>query len=239
MADTFDAITSTRAYRNPRTHKQALDVLQREGGTQLDPDAVAAFVAYYSARRSIGWTTAIAAASQRVVSGLGGVQSGLAVGVAPLTQTACGVGAIALIGACVGGATSPAPTQSTAAAEPPAVERQVVSHAGDATTPAPAPQGKADGRVGEGMEPVERRGDRGSPAPVTDRGAPRAFSAPLTSPAPDRDSSGGELPGGVDPPQVPALPTLPNLPDVREDPTSVLEPVTDLPQPQVPSVGVP
>jgi putative nucleotidyltransferase with HDIG domain len=64
VADTFDAITSTRPYRNPRTHKQALDVLRGEAGTQLDAAAVAAFASYYTARRSVGWATVIVAAPQ-------------------------------------------------------------------------------------------------------------------------------------------------------------------------------
>src|SRR5215212_1459143 len=51
VADTFDAITSTRPYRDPRTHKQALDVLRGEAGTPLDADALAAFATYYAARR--------------------------------------------------------------------------------------------------------------------------------------------------------------------------------------------
>src|SRR5918998_2054589 len=103
VADTFDAITSTRAYRRPRTHKQALEVLQREGGAQLDPAAVAAFVSYYAARRSVGFASALAAAPQRLLTGIGGVSSGIGASVAPIAQTACGVGGAALIGACLGG----------------------------------------------------------------------------------------------------------------------------------------
>ena len=77
VADTFDAITSTRPYRDPRTHKQALDVLQGEAATQLDARAVAAFASYYTARRSVGWATVIVAAPQRLLSGLGGLSIGL------------------------------------------------------------------------------------------------------------------------------------------------------------------
>ena len=75
VADTFDAITSTRAYRKPRTHSQALQILQREAGIQLDAAAVAAFVSYYAARRSVGLASMLAAAPQRLLSGLGGAQS--------------------------------------------------------------------------------------------------------------------------------------------------------------------
>jgi putative nucleotidyltransferase with HDIG domain len=48
VADTFDAVTSTRPYRPAREHREALDLLDAEAGTQLDPDVVKAFHRYYS-----------------------------------------------------------------------------------------------------------------------------------------------------------------------------------------------
>ena len=114
VADTFDAITSTRAYRKPRSHSRALEIMQREAGTQLDAAAVAAFASYYSARRSVGLASVLAAAPQRLLSGLGGAQSGVAASVAPIAQTACGVGGVALIGACLSGAIAPQPTADPA-----------------------------------------------------------------------------------------------------------------------------
>lgn len=50
VADTFDAMTSSRSYRGACRHKTALDVLAREAGTQLDAVAVTAFLSYYSGR---------------------------------------------------------------------------------------------------------------------------------------------------------------------------------------------
>ncbi|MGI8726214.1 MAG: HD-GYP domain-containing protein, partial [Solirubrobacterales bacterium] len=47
VADTFDALTSTRAYRPARSHAEALAILHAEAGTQLDLDAVHAFDRYY------------------------------------------------------------------------------------------------------------------------------------------------------------------------------------------------
>jgi putative nucleotidyltransferase with HDIG domain len=49
VADTFDAVTSPRAYHPAKTHWEALQLLSAEAGTQLDPDAVQAFRAYYFA----------------------------------------------------------------------------------------------------------------------------------------------------------------------------------------------
>ncbi len=46
VADTFDALTSTRVYRPALTEEVARAELARVAGTQLDPEAVAAFFAY-------------------------------------------------------------------------------------------------------------------------------------------------------------------------------------------------
>lgn len=51
VADTFDAITSTRPYRPARTDQQALDILEQEAGPRLDPIGVTAFLAYYAERQ--------------------------------------------------------------------------------------------------------------------------------------------------------------------------------------------
>ncbi len=56
VADTFDAMTSNRAYRSACAHKRALDVLHQEAGTALDARAVEAFAAYYSGRRGVYWS---------------------------------------------------------------------------------------------------------------------------------------------------------------------------------------
>ena len=54
VADTFDALTSRRAYRPAQKHKLALGILQKEAGHQLDADAVKAFLRYYTGFRSVG-----------------------------------------------------------------------------------------------------------------------------------------------------------------------------------------
>lgn len=47
VADTFDAITTRRPYRESRSPEEAVGELRRVAGTQLDPEAVAAFVAAF------------------------------------------------------------------------------------------------------------------------------------------------------------------------------------------------
>ena len=48
VADTFDAITSTRPYRPARTHEAAIEILEEESGNRLDPGGVSALEAYYA-----------------------------------------------------------------------------------------------------------------------------------------------------------------------------------------------
>jgi hypothetical protein len=74
VADTFDAITSARAYRPARPHAAALDILKREEGTQLDPAVVRAFCGFYAGRRPLlaGWATLASLPGQALAS-LGGV----------------------------------------------------------------------------------------------------------------------------------------------------------------------
>ena len=56
VADTFDAITSTRAYRPAKTHDRAMEILEEECRGRLDPDGVGAFKAYHKeTRRRLLW----------------------------------------------------------------------------------------------------------------------------------------------------------------------------------------
>jgi putative nucleotidyltransferase with HDIG domain len=71
VADTFDALTSTRSYRSAASHKRALDVLREEAGTQLDAAAVAAFLRTYSGRRPAAWSAVFTVAPQRLIAWLG------------------------------------------------------------------------------------------------------------------------------------------------------------------------
>ncbi|MEM7052511.1 MAG: HD-GYP domain-containing protein [Acidobacteriota bacterium] len=44
VVDTYDAITSERPYRRPKTHREAIEELKRVAGSQLDPQVVEAFI---------------------------------------------------------------------------------------------------------------------------------------------------------------------------------------------------
>ena len=99
VADTFDAITSTRPYRPGAAHKKALDILAKEAGTQLDPDAVAAFRRYYTGGRSVAWWSILVAEPSRLLSSLVGWLQGA--GAAPLAKGVVVAGATALVGGAI------------------------------------------------------------------------------------------------------------------------------------------
>jgi HD-GYP domain-containing protein (c-di-GMP phosphodiesterase class II) len=48
VADAFDAMTTDRAYRQPRTPDQAVDELRRYSGIQFDDNVIEAFLRAYS-----------------------------------------------------------------------------------------------------------------------------------------------------------------------------------------------
>ncbi len=97
VADTFDAITSSRAYRPAGTQKKALDVLSREAGSQLDGAAVAAFLHRYSARRSLALLSFAVAIPERIFAGLQAASSSLGVGAAGTTSILPALGAAGLL----------------------------------------------------------------------------------------------------------------------------------------------
>jgi HD-GYP domain-containing protein (c-di-GMP phosphodiesterase class II) len=114
VADTFDALTSARAYRGAAQHKSAIDVLRKESSSHLDPAAVQAFLQYYADHRlTLGWAT-LSAAVRRVISWLNGD---------PATAAPISSGKLAstvLVTAAIGGAAAVTPIASVAGPSLPA-----------------------------------------------------------------------------------------------------------------------
>jgi putative nucleotidyltransferase with HDIG domain len=98
VADTFDAITSERPYRGAKTHKQAMEILRREAGHQLDPEAVHAFCSLYFDRRSLGLWIGITNGLERLASWLaaGSVGSTARAAAIAASTAAVGAGSVAL-----------------------------------------------------------------------------------------------------------------------------------------------
>ena len=95
VADTFDAITSTRPYRRANTHKRAIDILTKEAGTQLELAAVRAFRSCYCGRRPLVLWSGLSNLPDQLSSLLGGaVNSVTAVPITNAIATAATVAAI-------------------------------------------------------------------------------------------------------------------------------------------------
>ena len=136
VADTFDAMTSNRAYRRAASHKRALDVLRQEAGKQLDADAVAAFLGYYRGRRTVAWSAFATAAPQRLFAWLGGVTPGVSAGVASAAAVAIGVATPQPPVATSASATArQASTRADMAARPPVRARPALGDSPSASEP--------------------------------------------------------------------------------------------------------
>jgi putative nucleotidyltransferase with HDIG domain len=94
VADTFDVITSTRPYRPPRSHKEAIDILSNESGTQLDGTVVAAFLACYAARRPVARSAFASAVAERFASAIRASSTSLTAGSVAQTLPALGVAGV-------------------------------------------------------------------------------------------------------------------------------------------------
>jgi HD-GYP domain-containing protein (c-di-GMP phosphodiesterase class II) len=101
VADSFDAITSTRPYRSARTHKQAIGILKEEAGIKLDREAVRAFCSHYAGRRPLALWSSVAGLPGRVVSWLGESVAGVA-SAAKVVAVAAVVGGAAVTSATLG-----------------------------------------------------------------------------------------------------------------------------------------
>ena len=121
VADTFDAITSARAYRPAARHQTAIDILRAEAGSQLDPEAVRAFIAYYDGTRPTAAWALVTAGARHVLSWLSG--DAAAAATISAGKVAAATAATVAIGAVAAGAPIPAVHASHAHAVARAVAR--------------------------------------------------------------------------------------------------------------------
>jgi putative nucleotidyltransferase with HDIG domain len=94
VADTFDAITSSRPYRPPRSHKEAIDVLSSESGTQFDAVVVTAFLACYAARRPVVRSVFASTVCERVILAIKTSSTSLTAGSVAQALPALGVAGV-------------------------------------------------------------------------------------------------------------------------------------------------
>jgi HD-GYP domain-containing protein (c-di-GMP phosphodiesterase class II) len=230
VADTFDAITSNRAYRGAGTQKQALKVIAAGAGTQLDPAAVAAFRHRYSGRRSVAWLALVTAVCERGVIALQAASQGVgaAAGVTSLLPTLGAAGLFSLSPAL--GSHTPAALQR-ASAQPRSGPHVTVArpHGAPARHVASRPRGPA---------PTTRARPRAVAhiTPVKPTARSLAPSSSRTSPP---ASTGGPAPAGSSPP--PSAPSAPPGGPIRVPPVEVQAPPPQTPPsvPSAPPVAIP
>ncbi len=242
VADTFDAITSNRAYQSARNHQRGLELVSESAGSQLDPDAVAAFLRYYSGKRAVAWSALGLTGPPRLVNWLSGVFNGIGGLASPLAQSFAAIAAAAIAGAALGGHPAPA----TAAGDQVSRDRAPAPIVSDVRTAIDVPAGAR--RPGQSTpvrdQPVERprqdapdNGARGEPAPPDGTGG----TAPA-DPVPDRPVP--EVPDVTVPdvrPPVIKVPDLgaPELALPSADLPNVDLPTLELPRVELPGVEVP
>ncbi len=186
VADTFDAVTSSRPYRSANPHKKGLDILTAEAGSQLDPDAVRAFCSYYSGRGPFTWWTILVNGAPRLAAWLGA------------TLAPAGAGALATA-AIIGGTTLTSPGR------PPSHPNQAVAEVGapvepsakrtparsDSQTAAPGPRNTTKRSSRENARPP----NRGVAKPKSRGNAPAPIDNPDRVNGQGRDQVNSQGPG--------------------------------------------
>jgi HD-GYP domain-containing protein (c-di-GMP phosphodiesterase class II) len=196
VADTFDAITSTRPYRQANPHKKALDILETEAGTQLDPVAVTAFLECYSGMKPVAFWAALINARPRVSASVGQFLSPVTgTSVIATTAAAAAVGAVAI---GPGAHTVPASSQPVASDAALVTSSSPLAGASGrkATVLAslitdPSGRTSSGGAAGAGVkarEPGGRAGGSGLRSPGETIGSRKSIP---TVGAPSQDTSGG------------------------------------------------
>jgi putative nucleotidyltransferase with HDIG domain len=236
VADTFDAMTSGRPYNGACQHKQALDVLSKQTGAQLDAGSVSAFLRYYSGRRLVAWSALVTTAPQRFAAWLGSSTPGLGAGAASLAQ------AVPTVGVAVVLAASPGPTAgagsretgSARGAQTASLPSKGVS-AGRLATIARGSRWSARGApVGQARSSV-RKAPRDS-APTTSPSRPGAPHRAVTTASPKPSPASGAEPGpnhGSGSGSSPAPPARDRSPEVELVPAQTIE----LPAVKSPAAG--
>jgi hypothetical protein len=257
VADTFDAITSSRTYKSAGTQKHALEILTEEGGSQLDPEAVAAFVGCYSSRRSVAWWALAGTVPQRVLEGLRtlpstvGIGSGAAtilpaIGAAGLLALSHGVRENTLAEQRPGAAVTVAQQTQTA---PVTASAQGASRTGGASTTVAGAHG--GGQIGSAVRSLRRAAQSRQPSSPTVPGEAPGVSG-TAKPGPSTGgpgTTGGAPPSGAGAPPTPPRGTAPvaappepappvsSVPVVSNPPVSV--PGTPVTLPSAPVVSTP
>jgi len=192
VADIFDAITSTRPYRSASPHKKAIDILNNEADTRLDPAVVRAFCGHYAGRVPLALWSAVAGLPERVVSWLGGSFASVA-SAAKVIAVAALVGGAAVTSSTVALAApkphpSKAPPASTAAPQAASVHSTQAA-ALVLTHPVGMPRSRRGGRVQHAVTRRSVHSGSPTPPPTTSSGGGAVGAQP--------GNTGGGIPEGT------------------------------------------
>ena len=239
VADTFDAITSNRAYRAAATQKQALDILAAEAGAQLDAEVVAAFLGCYSSRRAVAWCALATSIPQRLLQVLQASSPGLAAGSGSVLPALGAAGVLALSTGLGHDTSSHAHAALAVTHAPgPLVPRLATSttRAGAQRRSASDPRGTR--RLGSGRSGPRDSAPDSSGAPVPQHSQARApsTSADPVSGTPTGVEEGTNEPAGTGPPSPPAQATPGTPPPAPAPP---VDEATPIPVPRLPEVKTP
>jgi len=173
VADTFDAITSTRPYRSASPHKKAIDILKNEAGTRLDPAVVRAFCGHYTGRLPLALWSAVAGLPERVVSWLAGSFASVA-SAAKVIAVAALVGGAAVTSSTVA-LSAPKPHPSKALPASTAALQAASVHSTQAaalvlTHPVAIPRSRRGSRVRHAVTKRSPHGGSPTPAPTSSSG---------------------------------------------------------------------
>lgn len=231
VADTFDAVTSTRPYRRAMAHKQALALLDAEAGTQLDPDVVRCFRRYYSGHWPVVfWAALLALPRQAGFLLFDQFRFGSALGAAK--AAAASLATVAVGTALVSPAVSV--EQGVGNSRPPALTAdQKLDDGGVPSVAAPARSRGEDKAAGTG-------GQVASPDVVSTAAPTESSSSPAATGQPgDSDSSTAQGDGSSGSPAAPASPApapAGSTESTTPAPTTPTAPVAAPPAPEAPSV---
>src|SRR4051794_138336 len=134
VADTFDAITSPRAYRPATMHAKALKVIDEEAGRQLDPEAARAFISCYSDRRGAALWAGLASIPRQLAGSLSTSPAELT-GALAAALTA----PLVVVAAAAGAAAAPLKSNDSPAAEQQAAATTTATPQAGRPSPSPSP----------------------------------------------------------------------------------------------------
>jgi hypothetical protein len=241
VADTFDAITSSRAYKSAGTQKKALEILTKEGGSQLDTAAVAAFVGGYSSRRSVAWCALATSIPQRIIEGLRAIPATVGIGSGAATILPA-IGAAGLLTLSHGLRENTLAEQREGAAVTVAQQAQVVPAAlSTRGAPTTGTGVHGSGQIGGAVRSLRRAAQSRQPSPTVSGGAPGVSTTAKPRPSASGPSStgGAPPPGASTPPDAGAPPAPPRGSVPVPNPPEPTPPVSSVPVVSTPPVVVP